>query len=141
MADFPDTIFTQRELENLPGIEYDADKKKVIFAEDLQALGDEITAIETVFNGLELGGTAAYLGLYLGALIISDIPSYLKHRDHSEYRSLGASGAVSAVVFASIVFSPWNSIYLFGAIRISAAIYAVLFVVYCVYMGKKKNPK
>lgn len=52
MADFPDTIFTQRELENLPGIEYDADKKKVIFAEDLQALGDEITAIETVFNGL-----------------------------------------------------------------------------------------
>ena len=93
--------------------------------------------IERVFNGLELGGTAAYLALYIGALIISDIPSYLKHRDHSEYRSLGASGAVSAVVFASIVFSPWNSIYLYGAIRISAAVYAVLFVIYCVYMGKK----
>lgn len=50
MPSFPDSIFTQRELQNLPGISYDVDKKTAIFAEDLQALGDEITALETFFD-------------------------------------------------------------------------------------------
>ncbi len=95
--------------------------------------------IELMINHLQLGGTIAYMGLYLGALIISDIPSYFKNKDHFEYRALGASGAVSAVVFAAIVFSPWSSIYLYGAIKISAALYAILFIVYCIYMGKKGN--
>jgi len=58
-------------------------------------------------------------------MIVADIPSYIKHKDDYNYRSLGASGAVSAVVFAVIVFSPWSSIYLYGAIKISAAVYAV----------------
>jgi membrane associated rhomboid family serine protease len=70
-------------------------------------------------------------------LIVSDIPSYIKHKDDYNYRSLGASGAVSAVVFATIVFSPWSSIYIYGALKISATVYAVLYVLYCVYMGKK----
>ena len=93
--------------------------------------------IEVLFSAHGLGGTISYLALYFGGLIISDLPSYFKHQDDYGYRSLGASGAVSAIVFAAIVFSPWNSIYLFGAFRISAAVYAVLFIVYCVYMGRK----
>ena len=68
--------------------------------------------IEFLFTTLGLGGRAAYLLLYFSALIISDVPSYLKHRRHPEYHSLGASGAVSAVVFASIIFTPWQAIYL-----------------------------
>lgn len=93
--------------------------------------------IEIIFTFYGLGGKAAYLILYFLALVISDIPSYLKHQDDPDYRSLGASGAVSAVVFAAIVFQPWSSIYLYGALRISAAVYAVLYIIYCVYMGKK----
>jgi membrane associated rhomboid family serine protease len=81
----------------------------------------------------------AYLALYFVGLIVADIPSYIKNQDNYQYRSLGASGAVSAVVFAAIVFSPWSSIYLYGALKISAAVYAVLYIVYCVYMGKQKN--
>ena len=42
-------------------------------------------------------------------------------------------------IFASIIFSPWNSIYLYGAIQISATIYAILYVIYCIYMGKKNQ--
>jgi membrane associated rhomboid family serine protease len=95
--------------------------------------------LEFYFNGYELGGKAAYLALYFLGLIVSDIPSYLKHKDDYNYRSLGASGAVAAVVFATIVFSPWSSIYIYGAIKISAAVYAVLYIVYCVYMGKKSG--
>ncbi|CAN5898514.1 rhomboid family intramembrane serine protease [soil metagenome] len=93
--------------------------------------------IEIIFRTYGLGGEGAYLALYFLALIISDVPSYIKHQDDHEYRALGASGAVSAVVFAAIVFQPWNSIYLYGALKISAALYAVLYIFYCVYMGKR----
>ena len=93
--------------------------------------------IELLFISGGLGGEIAYLALYFLGLIISDLPSYFKHKDNYEYRALGASGAVSAVVFAAIVFDPWSSIYLYGAIKISAAIYAVLYIVYCVYMGRR----
>jgi len=93
--------------------------------------------IELIFKLGGLGGQFAYLALYLLGLIVSDIPSYIKHRNNYQYRSLGASGAVSAVVFACIVFSPWSSIYLYGALKISAAAYAVLYLIYCVYMSKK----
>lgn len=95
--------------------------------------------IELIFKVYGLGGNAAYLSLYFFGLIASDIPSYLKHNNDYNYRSLGASGAVSAVVFAAIIFNPWGSIYLYGALKISAALYAVLYVVYCVYMGKKNQ--
>ena len=95
--------------------------------------------IEFLFAEYGLGGNIAYLSLYFLGLIVSDLPSYFKHQDDHAYRSLGASGAVSAVVFAAILFSPWSSIYLYGAIKISATVYAVLYIVYCVYMGKQKN--
>jgi membrane associated rhomboid family serine protease len=95
--------------------------------------------LELYFNYYGLGGNIAYLLLYFLGLIISDIPSYLKHKNDHYYRSLGASGAVSAVVFATIVFSPWSSIYIYGALKISAALYAVLYIFYCVYMGKKSG--
>ena len=53
--------------------------------------------------------------------------------------SLCASGAVSAFVFATIIFSPWSSIYIYGALKISATVYAILYIFYCVYMGKKSG--
>ena len=93
--------------------------------------------VETFFILGNLGGEASYLVLYFLGMIVADIPGYFKHKDDYNYRSLGASGAVSAVVFASIVFTPWTSIYLYGALKISAAVYAVLYIVYCVYSGRQ----
>lgn len=93
--------------------------------------------LEMFFNYYGLGGNISFIALYFLGLIVSDIPSFLKHKDDYNYRSLGASGAVSAVVFATIIFSPWSSIYIFGAVKISATVYAVLYIFYCVYMGKK----
>lgn len=46
MADFPDNIFTQRALANLPGLVFDPSKDKILYAEDMQNLGNEVTAIE-----------------------------------------------------------------------------------------------
>jgi len=95
--------------------------------------------LEIYFNIFGLGGNISYLALYFLGLIVSDIPSYIKHKNDYNYRSLGASGAVAAVVFATIVFSPWSSIYIYGAIKISATVYAVLYIIYCVYMGKRSG--
>ena len=95
--------------------------------------------IEYIFAEAGLGGNISYLVLYFLALIIADLPGYFKNQDNYNYKSLGASGAVSAIVFASIVFTPWSSLYLYGAIKVSATLFAVLYIVYCVYMGKKNN--
>ncbi len=95
--------------------------------------------VEMIFSVYGLGGKFAYLLLYITALIASDLPTHLKEKDNYHYRALGASGAVSAVVFSAIVFDPWSAIYLFGAIKISALIYAVLFIWYCIYMGKQNR--
>jgi membrane associated rhomboid family serine protease len=94
-------------------------------------------AVEAYFSMYGLGGNIAYLALYFLVLIVSDLPTYIKHKDNYNYHCLGASGAVSAVVFAAVVFAPWSSIYLFGALKISALVYAVLYIFYCIAMSKK----
>lgn len=62
--------------------------------------------IEIVFKHAFPFGGALYVALYFLGMIVADIPSYIKHRDNGSYRSLGASGAVSAIVFAAVVFDP-----------------------------------
>ena len=51
-------------------------------------------------------GKALYLAMYLTALIVCLIPTYIMQRNNKHYRSLGASGAVSAVVFAGVFLDP-----------------------------------
>ena len=75
---------------------------------------------------------------YLGALIFAILPSYLKHKNDSRWASLGASGAVSAVLFAYILFQPWKLIFVFF-IPVPAIIFAVLYVAYSIWSGKKGN--
>jgi membrane associated rhomboid family serine protease len=94
-------------------------------------------AVEVYFSGYGLGGNISYVALYFLGLIISDLPTYLKQKDNYNYQCLGASGAVSAVLFATIVFAPWSSIYIYGAIKISAFLYAVLYIYYCIYMSRR----
>jgi membrane associated rhomboid family serine protease len=74
--------------------------------------------------------------LYIGALIVSVLPTYFKQKNNYNYRSLGASGAVCAVLFAFILLEPWQIIYVF-VIPVPAIIYAVLFLIYSMYMSKK----
>lgn len=75
--------------------------------------------------------------LYITALIVANIPSYLKQRDNYNYRSLGASGAVCAVMFAYIMISPWSTLGILGIIPMPAIIYALLFLGYSIYMSKR----
>ena len=82
-------------------------------------------------------GALWFLFISFTGLVVADIPSYSKHKANPQYRSLGASGAVSAVVFAAVVFDPWSQLRLYGFISMSAMVFAILYIVYCVYMSKK----
>ena len=85
-----------------------------------------------------LKGILYYLLLYIGGTALSTVPSYGKYKDDYSYTAVGASGAVSAVVFASIVFDPLNKIYIFLIpFGIPAIIFGILYLGYSWYMGKK----
>ena len=49
-----------------------------------------------------------FLALYLGGIVVASIPSFIRHQNNPRYAALGASGGVSSVVFAVIVFAPWQ---------------------------------
>lgn len=74
---------------------------------------------------------------YLSALVVSSLPDYLKHKDHSWYRSLGASGAVAAVMFSCIVFDPWAELRINFILPIPAILFAVGYLWYSNYMSKQ----
>jgi membrane associated rhomboid family serine protease len=92
--------------------------------------------MEAYYMGV-LGLPHFYYGvLYVGAVIVANIPTYLKRKGDYNYRSLGASGGVCAVLFAFVLLRPWTTIQVFF-IPIPAIIYAGLFLAYSVYMGKR----
>lgn len=79
---------------------------------------------------------AGFLLFYAFGIICSEIPSYLKNRNNYNYRSLGASGAVTAILFSFILLSPWSTLLVFF-IPMPAILFAVLYLVYTSYMAKK----
>ncbi|MCF8449441.1 MAG: rhomboid family intramembrane serine protease [Taibaiella sp.] len=81
---------------------------------------------------------AGFLTLYLSGIIIASLPSFLKNRNNSYYRSLGASGGVAAVLFFFIYSSPWSRInMMFIPIGIPSIIFGVLYLLFEAYMAKK----
>ena len=77
--------------------------------------------------------------LYLLTLVLSDVPSVISHRDDPHYGSLGASGAISAVIFSYILFKPLTLLRVFFSIPIPAILYAVLYLVYCIVASRKQD--
>ena len=83
-------------------------------------------------------GEIGYVAFYVGALLVSILPTFLDNRNNPNYRSLGASGAVSAVLFAFILIQPWATIYVYF-LPVPAIVYAVLYVVYSIYMDQRSS--
>ncbi len=78
--------------------------------------------------------------LYFVSMILADLPSLNKHRDHYAYHSLGASGAISGVVFSYILFYPLNTLMIFPLpIPIYAILFGALYLVYCYFMAKQSR--
>jgi len=83
-------------------------------------------------------GRWVYLLLYVSALLVSLLPTYFKNKDNYAYRSLGASGAVSAVIFAGLLLSPGSEVYIFFIpIPIPGFIFAPLYLLLSAWMDRK----
>jgi membrane associated rhomboid family serine protease len=91
--------------------------------------------MENVITELS-GSSLTYVAFYFAALVVSILPTYLKHQKDPNYRSLGASGAVSAVLFAFILINPWATIGVFF-IPMPAIVFAVLYIGYSIWMDKR----
>jgi len=92
--------------------------------------------VEEAFS--EISSPLLFIVLYLTGIVVASLPSFIKNRNNSFYRSLGASGGVAAVLFASVYFSPWDKIYLyFIPIGIPSIIFSVLYLAYSAYMERK----
>lgn len=83
-------------------------------------------------------GGVIFVLFYLLAIIIADIPTYLKHQDNAYYRALGASGGTAATVFASIILVPLSDICLFGIFCLPGFLLGALFLLYSYFKGKKE---
>jgi len=89
----------------------------------------------SVFNQLTI---PLYIILYVLAIPISSIPDFLKHKDNFEYRALGASGAVSAVIFSAILFSPDMPLqFFFIPFNIPGYVFGILFLITSAYLANK----
>jgi membrane associated rhomboid family serine protease len=82
-------------------------------------------------------GPLAYTGLYLGGILASSLPIYAKRREDPGYAALGASGAVSAVVFSYIVFFPLERICLYFVLCLPSALAGLLYLAYSSYMDRR----
>jgi len=84
-------------------------------------------------------GPFVYLGLYVSGLVMSSLYSYYKHKDHGGYNALGASGAVSSIVFAYILLMPTAGMGLIfiPGIYFPAILFGLAYLAYSAYMGKK----
>ncbi|MDN3205881.1 rhomboid family intramembrane serine protease [Algoriphagus sediminis] len=83
-----------------------------------------------------VSGGIIFILFYVLAIVVSDIPTYLKNQENQFYRSLGASGGTAATVFASIVILPLSDICLFGIICLPGFILGILFLIYSYTKGK-----
>lgn len=81
-------------------------------------------------------GSVVFILFYLIAIVISDLPTAFKNRNNPGYNSLGASGAVSAMVFGSILFMPLNEICLYAIFCLPGFILGGLYVIYSYYSGR-----
>lgn len=88
-------------------------------------------------------GKWVFLLLYMAGLAVASLPDLIKHRDSYHFKSLGASGAVSAVVFSSILLLPklGVGIAFIPGIQIPGYIFAVLYLIISAYFDKKGGGK
>ena len=97
-------------------------------------------AVENYYNVIfEEKGMLYFIILYLGAILVANGPSLAKNKDNHWYNSLGASGGVSAIIFAAIIFQPWSKIYFFGIIGVPGIILGPLYLFAEYKLSKSEN--
>jgi membrane associated rhomboid family serine protease len=97
--------------------------------------------IENIFLELKYQGIIRYPKLmygllYLSSIIIASLLSLKKNKHNEWYNSVGASGAISAIVFAHLFFAPWQRVYFYAFLPIPGIIFGLLYLIYSQYMSR-----
>lgn len=105
----------------------------------LYFFGTEIERVCKLAFG-QTNGAACYIILYISALLISILPTYFKHKNNHNYYGVGASGAVSAIIFAYMLINPMNFMgILFIPIMLPAFLFGIIFILISVSLEKKQS--
>lgn len=78
----------------------------------------------------DIAGKVLYVAIYLAMIVTGDMPTFAKHKDNYHFASVGASGAVSGIIFIYILLNPWAMLGLFAIIPIPAIVFGVLYLWY-----------
>ena len=94
--------------------------------------------IERIYSSL-FGptGIILYIITFLAGIIVSNLKTYYKFRNSSYYNSLGASGGVASVLFASIIYKPTVGICVYFAFCMPAFILGAIYLIYSYYSGRR----
>jgi len=88
----------------------------------------------------EAFGSISLLIIYIGSLIFGSLLTLLFHKDDYSYRAIGASGAVTGILYSAILLQPQMGLYLFFIpIPIPAYIFGIGYLLYSIYGMKAKN--
>lgn len=94
-------------------------------------------AFKIIFGDVK--GSLYFIALYLLGIIVSDTPTYFKHKGNPGYNALGASGGVASVIFVSIILLPLNKICLYFALCVPGFILGIGYLIYSYYHGRKST--
>ncbi|NMB73246.1 MAG: rhomboid family intramembrane serine protease [Bacteroidales bacterium] len=102
------------------------------------------TVAESVFDELSVQGIISYpklifILMYISSVAISSLFTLIKEKDNISYASVGASGAVSTVVFLTIFFFPIQKIYFYAIIPMPGILFGILYLIYSQYMSMRSN--
>jgi membrane associated rhomboid family serine protease len=100
--------------------------------------------VEQIFSQLEsagliFSGPFFYILLYVISIALASVSTISKHRNNEQYSAVGASGAVSAIVFSYIFFAPLEKIYFYMVLPIPGILFGVLYLIYSSYMSRRKS--
>lgn len=85
-------------------------------------------------------GSMLFIGvLFFGGIIIANLPALFKRRKDLYFKSIGASGGVSAVLFSYILINPWSKLYLYFVLPLYSIVVGILFLVYSWWASKNKQ--
>ena len=90
-------------------------------------------------KGIIFSGSFFYVFLYVASIALASLTTISRYRNNPQYSALGASGAVSAVVFTYIFFAPLAKIYFYMILPIPGFLFGILYLVYSSYMGKRNK--
>ena len=113
-----------------------------VHADIAHLLFNLITFYSFAFTLERVIGTARFISLYFCGLLASGIGTCIKHRDEPNYASLGASGAILAVLFASIVYFPRSRLLILPIpIPIPAPLFAVAYLAWSYYSSRNSKDR